>query len=262
MLQTVQKIGPVLDLFTIGRPEWGVSEVSEAIEVPRSSAHALLSSLVETGLLQCRTRGRYRLGWRVVELSETLRASIDVRSVAGPALAKLANRLGETVHLGVLERNQVLYLDRIVGIHQVNVTGARVGSHLDAHCSALGKTLLAYREPAEVRRILESRPCRRLTAATVTDPDLLLHELRGIRAAGHAVDEAEAVPEVHCLAAPVRDDLGSIVAAISVTVPVSRFDKRRLEIRYAVVAAAREASSRFAATGVPPVNEHRELTAV
>lgn len=255
MLQTVAKIGPVLDLFSVERPEWGVSEVAESIGVPRSSAHALLSSLVETGLLQCRTRGRYRLGWRIVELSETLRASVDVRTLVGPVLAGLSAKLGETVHLGVLERGQVLYLDKVVGSHQVNVTGARVGSYLDPHCSAIGKTLLAHREVAEVRQLLAARPPRRLTEHTLLDPDLLLDELRLTRAAGHAVDHGEAVNDVSCLAAPVRDDLGSVVAAISVTVPDGRFQRRRGELRDAVLAASREASSRIvgAADATPRV---------
>lgn len=245
MLQTVAKIGPVLDLFSVERPEWGVSEVAESIGVPRSSAHALLTSLVETGLLQCRTRGRYRLGWRIVELGETLRGSVDVRALAGPVLAALSAKLGETSHLGVLERGQVLYVDKVVGNHQVNVTGARVGSHLDPHCSAIGKTLLAHREVAEVRRLLASRPPRRLTEHTLVDPEILLDDLRLTRSAGHAVDHGEAVSDVSCVAAPIRDDLGSVVAALSVTVPDGRFQRRRNELRDAVCAAARDASARF-----------------
>lgn len=251
MLQTVAKIGPVLDLFSADRPEWGVSEVAESIGVPRSSAHALLASLVETGLLQCRTRGRYRLGWRIVELHETLRASVDVRAVAAPVLAALSAKLGETAHLGVLERGQVLYLDKVVGSHQVNVLGARVGSHLDPHCSAIGKTLLAHREVAEVRQLLRSRPPRRLTGHTLVDPEALLDELRLVRASGHAVDHGEAVADVSCLAAPIRDDLGTVVAALSVTVPDGRFQKRRLELRDAVSAAARDASARLAGAAAP-----------
>lgn len=246
MLQTVQKIGPVLDLFTADHPEWGVSEVAENIGVPRSSAHALLSSLVETGLLQCRSRGRYRLGWRVVELNEALRASVDIRSVVAPTLARLSASLGETVHLGVLERGQVLYLDKIEGTHQIHVTGARVGSYLDAHCTALGKTLLAFREASEVQHLLRARPPRRRTEETITDPAGLLDHLRLIRAGGHAVDHGESLADVHCVAAPVRDDLGSVIAAISITVPATRFQLRRLELRDAVVAAAREASARLA----------------
>ncbi|MCR3721914.1 MULTISPECIES: IclR family transcriptional regulator [Prauserella salsuginis group] len=245
MLQTVQKIGPVLDLFTIDRPEWGVSEVAERIGVPRSSAHALLSSLVETGLLQCRTRGRYRIGWRIVELGETLRGTVDVRSVAAPVLQELADRFGETSHLAVMERYKVLYVDKIVGNHVINVTGARIGAALDAHCSAVGKVLLAHRDPEEIRRFVMDKPLRRLTPSTITNPRALEQELETVRRSGCAFDLGEAVQEVHCVAAPVRDDLGAVVAAISMTVPASRFTPARNEIKRAVMAAASDASKRM-----------------
>jgi DNA-binding IclR family transcriptional regulator len=253
MLQTVQKIGPVLDLFTIDRPEWGVSEVAEAIGVPRSSAHALLSSLVETGLLQCRTRGRYRIGWRIVELSETLRGTVDVRSASAPVLQDLVDRFGETSHLAVMERYKVLYVDKIIGNHVVNVTGARIGAQLDAHCSAVGKVLLAHRDPEEIRRFVTDKPLRRLTPSTITNPRALAQELDTVRTAGCAFDLGEAVAEVHCVAAPVRDDLGAVVAAISMTVPASRFAPARNEFKRAVVAAASEVSKRIAAAAGPPV---------
>ncbi|MEU4377217.1 IclR family transcriptional regulator [Pseudonocardia alni] len=251
MLQTVQKIGPVLDLFTLERPEWGVSEVAEQIGVPRSSAHALLASLVEIGLLQCRTRGRYRIGWRVVEMNETLRGSVDVRSTAAPVLQDLVDRYGETTHLAVMERWKVLYIDKVPGNHVINVVGARVGAQLDPHCSAVGKMLLAYREPEEVRRVLGEKPLRRLTPSTITNPVALAQELASIRSAGCSFDAGEAVSEVHCVAAPVRDDMGSVVAAVSVTVPVSRFVQQRNELRKAVVGAAADISRRLSGTSVP-----------
>ncbi len=252
MLQTVQKIGPVLDLFTIERPEWGVSEVAASIGVPRSSAHALLSSLVETGLLQCRSRGRYRIGWRVVELGEALRGSFDLRSSAAPVVQDLVERFGETTHLAVMERNRVVYVDKVVGTHQVNVVGARVGASLEPHCNAVGKVLLAHRDPEEVARFVTDKPLRRLTPATITDPCALAKELETVRKAGCAFDQGEAVAEVQCVAAPVRDDLGAVVGAISMTVPASRFAPARNEYRRAVIAAAADTSKRIAATIDPP----------
>jgi DNA-binding IclR family transcriptional regulator len=240
VLQTIQKIGPVLDLFTVERPEWGVSEVAEAIGLPRSSAHALLSSLVEIGLLQCRARGRYRIGWRIVELSEALRGGVDLRSIAYPVLEELVARHGETAHLAVMERSKVLYIEKILGTHMLNVVGARIGAHLDPHCSAVGKVLLAYRDPAEIHRLVTQRPLRKLTPATITTPAALLHELEVVRQAGVAFDEGEAVPEVHCVAAPVRDELGAVVAAVSLTVPASRFVRARGELQRSVQSAAAE----------------------
>jgi DNA-binding IclR family transcriptional regulator len=163
MLQTIQKIGPVLDLFTAQRPDWGVTEVADAVGAPRSSAHALLTSLAETGLLQCRARGRYRLGWRVVELNEALRASVDLRAVAYPVLRRLADQYGETVHLA----------------------------------------------------------------------------------------ESEAVPDVSCVAAPIRDDLNVVVAAMSFATPSSRLSSCRVEYPRAVAAAAREISGLLAGGRLP-----------
>jgi DNA-binding IclR family transcriptional regulator len=245
VLQTIQKIGPVLDLFTVARPEWGVSEVSEAIGLPRSSAHALLSSLVEIGLLQCPDRGRYRVGWRVLELSETLRGTVNVRSVAYPVLERLVDEYGETAHLAIMERSRVLYVDKIVGTHMVTVVGARVGAQLEPHCSAVGKVLLAPRTADEVRRILAGTPMRRLTPTTLTDPDALLAELAAVRRDGVAYDRGEAIPEVHCVAAPVRDAMGQVVASVSVTVPENRFTRARAEFTQAVRAAATEISARL-----------------
>lgn len=246
MLQTIQKIGPVLDLFTCEQPEWGVSEAAEAIGVPRSSAHALLSSLVDTGLLQCRTRGRYRIGWRVVEMGQTLRAGVDVRSAAADVMQRLVDAFGETCHLAVMDRYKTLYLDKITGNHVINVMGARVGSHVEMHCSAIGKVLLASCDPHEIDQFITNKPLRRLTPATITNPVALTRELEQIRRTGFAIDAGEAVAEVHCVAAPIRDEIGDIVAALSVSVPVSRFTANRDELRRGVVTAAAEISRRVA----------------
>ena len=258
-LQTVQKIGPVLDLFTAAQPEWGVSEVAAAIDVPRSSAHALLSSLVETGLLQCRTRGRYRIGWRVIELGETLRGTVDVRSCAAPVIENLVERYGETSHLAVMERWHVLYVDKVVGTHNITVQGARVGARLEAHCTAVGKVLLASLEENELHRYLAGRQLRRHTPSTITNAGALLDALSVARSAGHAYDLGEAVSEVHCVAAPVRDDMGSVVAAVSMSIPVSRFVPRRVEFTRAVMAAARDVSHAVANTNHATPTTNRDV---
>ena len=241
-LQTVQKIGPVLDLFTVERPEWGVSEVAGELAVPRSSAHALLASLVDIGLLQCRARGRYRIGWRVVELNQALQGTVDVKSCAAPMLQALSEKFGETTHLAVMERYRVIYIDKVLGNQVINVSGARVGAQLDAHCSAVGKVLLAHCDPAGLARHVTDKQLRRYTSSTVTDQDALTAELKGVLRRGCAFDMAEAVPEVHCVAAPIRDEMGVVVAAMSLTAPATRFVPAQHEFRRAVIAAAADAS--------------------
>lgn len=247
-LQTVQKIGTVMDLFTVHRPEWGVSEVAAELDVPRSSAHGLLSSMVDTGFLQCRSRGRYRIGWRIVELSQTLKGTVDVKSSAAPILERLSEKYGETAHLAVMERYRVLYVDKVLGNHVINVTGARIGAALDAHCSAVGKVLLAQCDPGEIERNITNKPLRRLTPSTITNPAALAQELRAVQRSGCAFDVGEAVTEVHCVAAPVRDDMGVVVAAVSVSVPASRFVPAQAEFKNAVIAAGGEISRAIAAS--------------
>lgn len=246
MLQTIQKIGPLLDLFTIERPEWGVSEAAEALGMPRSSAHALLTSLVETGLLTTPGRGRYRLGWRIVELYETMRAGTDLRTYAGPVLRRLGEQTGETCNLGVLDRGEVLYLDKVAARHQVAVTGLRVGARLEAHCCGLGKVLLAYATPAQVDGALGDRPLRRFTDRTITDRARLDTELERVRTAGVAHENGEVVPDVACVAAPVKDPFGLVVAAISISGPAYRVEAKREELSRLVRAAADEVSRRMA----------------
>lgn len=247
-LQTVQKIGPILDLFTVTKPEWGVSEVANRIGVPRSSAHALLSSLVDIGLLQCPTRGRYRIGWRVVELNETLRGTIDIRACAASALQTLSERYGETTHLAIMERYRVMYIDKVLGNHIINVSGARIGAHLDAHCSAVGKVLLAHCTPVELERNVFDKELRRLTPTTITDPAQLRRELRAVLTNGCAFDAGEAAADVHCVAAPIRDDMGVVVAALSITAPSTRFQAAQQEYRRAVIVAAATVSKTIAAS--------------
>ncbi|WP_280399027.1 IclR family transcriptional regulator [Nocardia carnea] len=256
-LQTVQKIGPILDLFTTARPEWRPAEVAAAIGAPRSSVHALLSALADTGLLQCRARGRYRLGWRIVELNRTLGASVDIRSCAMPVMQDLAHRYGETTHLAVLERSRVLYVDKVIGRNMVTVSGARVGTALEPHCSAVGKVLLAHCT-AELQRTVAGRPLRRLTASTITDPAALITELRSVRRAGFAFDSGEAVPDVHCAAAPIRDEMGAVIAAVSITAPAGRFGPARTEFKNAVIAAGNQIAGTVARSAESGQYEHRD----
>lgn len=251
MLQTITKVGPLLDLFSIERPEWGVSEAAEALGMPRSSAHALLTSLVETGLLVNAGRGRYRLGWRIVELYETMRAGSDLRTYAAPVLAALSEQTGETINLGVLERGQVLYIDKVASRHQVSVAGLRVGSRLEAHCCGLGKALLAFATPAQLEAALGGT-LRRYTENTITNRRALEAQLVEVRRTGIAHENGEVVRDVACVAAPVKDSFGVVVAAVSLSGPLYRIGPRREELGRAVRTAAEDIGKRLAAADTQP----------
>jgi DNA-binding IclR family transcriptional regulator len=226
LLGTVGKAGRVLDLFTTRNPEWGVTEVAEALDLPRSSAHDLLATLAATGLLCHAAGNRYRLGWKVVALGRTLLATSGVRAHAQPVMRALVDRLGATVHLATLDDGEVLYIDKLAPRGAPPVSVSAIGTRLPPHCSAVGKVLLAHAPHAALDRC----GMRAFTERTITSVDALALELEAIRARGTARDRGEILDGVCCHAAPVMEG-GRVVAALSVSVP-PRADER-FAARYA-----------------------------
>jgi len=238
-LKTVERIGPLLDLFTAERPEWEFGALAAELGFPRSTAHGLLSSLVSTGLLASPARGRYRLGGKIAALNSVLTDRMDIRSEASETVHRLSDDLGETVNLGVLRGKAVVYLDKVAGHQYVTVVGARVGSQVEAHRSAMGKVLLAY-APATSSGLYDA-------AALASAADQLeLRRREAVRRQGFATDLGEIAPEIRCVAAPIRNVHGEAVAAISVSTTPMRFERRRTDLVEAVVKAAQSVRERIA----------------
>ncbi len=245
MLSTVYRAGQVLELFGADHPERSLCEVARLLGVPKSTAHALLQTLCEIGLLRQTANRRYRLGWRILALSHKLLSTTDFRKEARPVMEELAARLGETVHLATLEEDRVVYVDKVRGKHGAQVSITEVGVELPAHCSAVGKVLLAFRPWLEVERFVTKKGLVAFTRNTITDLDRLRQELEVVRARGWAYDLEEAMEGLCCVAAPIRDYTGSVVAAMSLSVPAARFYPRKQEFQRAILAACQEVSERL-----------------
>ncbi|HAR68830.1 MAG TPA: IclR family transcriptional regulator [Thermus scotoductus] len=242
VIRSVKKAIELLDLFTEERPEWGVTELAQALGLPKATVHGLLCSLVEGGVLHRLPSGRYRLGWRIPLLNRVLMESVPLRLEARPRMARLAELYGETVHLAVLERGRVLYLEKQQGNRaiQVNITG--VGAYLYAHASALGKVLLSGLSEKEVIAVVRTHGLPALTPNTITTLEELLSELRGVRERGYAYDLEEYLPDLCCVAATIRDHTGEVIAALSFSVPKYRFLEMKQAYRNVIVEAAKEIS--------------------
>jgi DNA-binding IclR family transcriptional regulator len=234
-----------LALFDRDHTEWGVREVAETLGLPKSSTHDLLASLAQAGLLSKTDEGRYRLGWRLVTLSETLLATTELRREARPVLDELAAQYRETVHLAILDDGKVVYVDKLEGQQAVRVELTSLGTRLYPHCSALGKVLLAYRPSGEVKGIVKTNGLPRFTAHTITDEDELEQTLSRIRKQGYAYDLEEILPDLCCVGAPIRNHSGHVIAAISMSIPAYRFQRSQMEFRKAVMGAGRLISERL-----------------
>lgn len=254
MLNTVKKVGPVLELFTPERPEWRVTDIALALGMPKSSTHALVTTMAEIGLLTTTSRGRYRLGWMLLTLSERMRVSLDFRGHVLPIMQQLAADTRETVLLAVLDRDQVMYIERAEGSHPtVRLAGVRIGAHLPAHCTGVGKVILADRNPAEVRAIVERAGMKRFTTRTIATIEALEKDLAAVRRQDAASDVGEISTDVCCVAVPVRDRYGGVVAGMSISMPAYRFDESRERVLEALRAGAQRASMALEEAAVPPV---------
>jgi DNA-binding IclR family transcriptional regulator len=222
-------------LFAFRAEDHGVTltELSRRTGLPKATVHRLVGGLVDLRLLD-RMNNRYRLSSQVFQLG--MRASVErtLLEVATPFLEDLYERTHETVHLGVLDGDSVVYVAKIGG-HRQAATPSRIGGHMPLHCTGLGKALLAFSPPELVARIVEQGLTRR-TARTVTAPGLLRGQLERVVETGVAFEYEESATGIACVAAPVLDGDDRPVAALSVTGPVIRFKPEAVAV--AVKAAA------------------------
>lgn len=232
-------------LFDRDHAEWGVREVAAQLKMAKSSTHDLMASLAKLGFLNKTEENRYRLGWRLVTLSETLLATTELRKEAHPVMEDLATQYQETIHLAVLDDTQAVYVDKLEGRQAVRVELTSLGARLYAHCSALGKVLLAYSPEQEVKRIIQIAGLPRFTENTITDQEELLQNLIKIRKQGFAYDMEEILPDLCCVAAPIHNYTGQVIAAISMSIPAYRFKRSQTEFREGVMRAAKTISKRL-----------------
>ena len=217
-------LGKVMAVLQAFRPDDHALPLAELVRrtgLPKTTAHRLLGDLVDARLLERDSHGGYRLGGRLFELG--MRASVERRllEVAVPFLQDLYERTHETVHLGVLEGTEVVYVSKIGG-HRQAQTPSRVGGRMPLHCTAIGKALLAHAGEALFGEVVTAGLERR-TPRTITGPGLLRRQLDKAVETGVAFEHEESAVGLVCVAAPVLDVHDRPLAAVSVTGPVTRF---------------------------------------
>lgn len=199
--------------------------ISHELNLSSSTAYRLLSSLSSHRLIQLEeSTGHYRLGIACLELSYAYHSKNEVRKVAMPELEKLRDTTKETVHLAVLDENEIIYLEKLEGLFAIGIMSSRVGKRSPAYCTGIGKALLAYEDSDHIRRHFNKNNLKVYTDNTIVDLEQLIKHLQKVRQRGYALDVGEHEGEVRCVAAPIFDQNGDAVAAISVSGPKKRMD--------------------------------------
>ena len=200
-----------MQAFVGGRQLLSLRELSEITHLPKSTLHRLADQLCEEGWLEHDCDG-YRVGIRLFELGCVAAEGNRLQEMAFPHLQSLATRMGMSVQLGILDRAEVVYLDRIV-VGPLRLPTRR-GGRKPAYCTGLGKAMIAFDDEA-IRAVISSGMPRK-TAETITEPPVLRSQLNDIRTTGIAFDRAESYKNLVCVAAPIRGS-GRAIGAVSVT---------------------------------------------
>lgn len=242
------KLMAVLGTFSIDDDALSLAEIGRRTAIPKGTLHRILADMVAVRLLE-RTEAGYRLGGYLFELG--MRASVErcLLEVSIPFLEELNARIHETVHLGVLEGTEVVYLTKIGGRRQASAP-SRIGGRMPLHCTAIGKVLLANADVALCDRVLAG-PLRIYTPRTMVLPGTLRKQINRIAVEGVAYEFEESTPGLVCVAAPVRE-AGGVVAAISVAGPSYRFrpDRHVASVRAAADGIG-QALARYARISLP-----------
>ena len=235
----------LLTSFSGEENELGITTLATRLRLAKSTVHRLAATLTSAGFLEQNTEtGKYRLGVALFELGALVRRRMDVANEARPKLRELLEKTGETVQLGIVDHESVLYVYEMESRHAIRMAAA-VGGRAPLHCTAVGKVLLAFQPPEFVKQVL-GNGLKAYTPKTIIRRDEMLAMLEEVASREYAIDDEESEPGLRAIAAPVRNHTGQVIAALGVAAPLQRMTKKALQDCVpSVVATAAAVSQRL-----------------
>ncbi|MFQ3544184.1 IclR family transcriptional regulator [Halobacillus rhizosphaerae] len=228
IIQSVDRAFRILDLFNELTPELKISEISLKLDLNKSTVHSLLKTLKEHDYIrQNPESGKYSLGMKLVERSNFLMNSMDIRAIAKPSLVELSVETGLAVHLVILDDKTGVYIDKVESPNAI-IGYSRIGRRVAVHSSAVGKVLVAYQPQKKKDEILKDYHYQTFTSKTLNSRQDFLNELDKVLKLGYAVDDEENEPGVTCVAVPIYDHEAKVAAAISMSAPSTRFSGEQI----------------------------------
>jgi DNA-binding IclR family transcriptional regulator len=240
----------ILNLIATRTDGLTLTEVSRLSGVPKATAHRLINVLLEYGMVRASSEDKYLAGPQCLVLGNLFLSGLSLRQEAQDLLRKLSQQTLETCHLGIKDGTQIVYIEKVESPHPVRMY-SRVGATNPVHSTALGRAILAYCDEEAVEAVISSGLERR-TPNTITEPERFRANLVEVKRRGYAVDDIENEVGIRCVAAPVFDHTGEVVAGISVSGPEQRVSADRLnDLGVKVAASAFDLSKRlgYAAEG-------------
>ena len=221
-IQSVSRAIAIMEYLSKCRKGEKLTQISQDLGLNKSTTHSLITTLERMGYVeQDQETSKYSLGLKLFELGQVVHANMDLRNIAMPFLRELAQKFGETVHLAILSKDEVVYIDKVDTLRSIRI-GSQIGGRNAAYCTGVGKVLLAGLTDKELGSLLVHMKLEKLTSNTIVDKEELLKHLVSIRKNGFAMDQEEIEVGLTCVAAPIKNHRGKVIASISVSGPSSR----------------------------------------
>ncbi|MCV2419200.1 DNA-binding transcriptional regulator KdgR [Paucibacter sp. DJ2R-2] len=252
-----ESVAAVLKVFAIlqalsERSETGISELSVRLAMPKATVYRFLQTMMTLGYVRQQADSeRYGLSMKAFELGAKALQYPDLVDLAKHHMQMLADKTGETVHLGTLIDSEIIYVHKIDSRHTLGMY-SKVGRRAPLHCTAIGKVLMAWEHPERRDRILDGAEFKRFRDKTIVERGPYLAELERVRAQGYGEDREEFDDHIRCLGIPIFDRLNQPIAGMSISFPTFRYDEEKApEIIAMLTAASRDISTRLGCTKFP-----------
>ena len=230
IIQSIDRTLQILELFSLEKPEWGVTEISKALNIYKSNVHNVLTTLAEKGfVIKDSKTDKYKFGIKFFELGSIVIKNMDLRKIAHPYIEELSKEFNETVHLGVLDKGRVVSIEREESDKGL-CSHIEIGRRAPLHCTAVGKAMMSYLSENEINLIIKEKGLEKYTENTIINKTELENEFKKIREQGYAIDSMEHEEGVRCVASSIRDYSGGVIASMSVSGPAFRINENNIPV--------------------------------
>jgi len=244
-MKSAHKLFSILENLCV-EGDAGVTELSLKLDQGKSAIHRFLSVLSELGYVKKNSdNGKYYATLKVFEIGAMVRGRLRLVNLARPYMEELGKKTNETINLALFEQGEVVYIDKVESVETLRMDLA-VGRRVPAYCTALGKVFLANLSKDEVEGCLQSHNYKSFTERTINSSKELKRNLDNVKKEGIAIDDRELDKGIRCIAAPVCNELGKVIAAVSIAGPSIRMTFNKLKfLRKPLIDATLEISRRL-----------------
>jgi IclR family transcriptional regulator, KDG regulon repressor len=247
-VQSVDRALDIMEYLSEKKKACGVTEISNAVGLHKSTVHRLLNTLMNRGYVEKDIDSdNYMVGKRVLMLGSSVLDRMDVRTVARPYIRRLSEKTNEVVHLSILDGDEAVYIEKVESFKQSSVRmNSQIGKRVPLYCTAVGKILLSSMKEEQVLNLLKGKDMHKFTNNTIDTVEGYLKELEKVRKVGYSTDEMEHEEGIRCIAAPIYDRKGKITASVSISGPIFHMTEERMpEIKSELLKTAEEISEQM-----------------